>query len=307
MKAFKVLFKKNKFSIKLIVIFGVLFSIFYTSCKKENFTPENQQEGNITENIQKIENSFKAGNVKVETMYVDGCDKVEYEASETIKSEIQKKLAQSYTKTAVLKNGGHRVGVFKSGSCGSYATLVVYMDSEDKNCASNHSGWHGESGLRDQGNISLSFCVVDATYFGKTGADYALLNLSSSNSWGVANGIMRYIDNEDDKNRNQTLFNGANISGWMGTSWFGNNTRLQFYYYKQYGSVRNFPNLGISYGTLGRYGSYQGSIYSDDEDKNNANSAYYYDNYYSDAIVTGNIPNIMDVGRNTRFYISKAW
>jgi len=117
---------------------------------------------------------------------------------------------------------------------------------------------------------------------------------------------MRYMDNEDNNNHNQTYYNGQLISGLFGLCHFSSNTRLHFYYYKKQSSATSFPYLGMSYGTLGRYGSNQGWIYSDDEDNSNANSAYYYSSYYANPTSTGNVANIMDVGSNTKFYISKA-
>jgi len=290
--------------IRLISGLCILAVIFIVGCKKDDLKQENQQEVNVTATIQKIETTYTEGCNKVEA-YNPNYVKIETQASEETKHEIQQKLEQSYSKTVVLKNGGNRVGVFKSGSCAGYQTLEVYMDCEDDNGQSSSSGWKGDCYVAN--NVTLEFCIVDGAYFDVTGADYAILNLSSSTNWGSAHGIRRYFDNEDNGNANHTLINGQSFSGYYGFNSFGNNTCLQFYYYKKYGTALNFPNLGISYGTLGRYGSNQGWIFSDDEDNGNANWAYYYETSLSNPVSTGNIPNIMDVGSNTRLYISKAW
>ncbi|HAF27772.1 MAG TPA: hypothetical protein DCG75_01880 [Bacteroidales bacterium] len=287
--------------------FGILALLFFSSCEKKDIVPESQEENNITAAIEKIETVYTEGCEKIE-VFDPNYVKVETDAPDELKRSILETIEKTYTKTEVLKNNGNRVGVFRNGSCGVHSYLEIYMDSEDDGCTSNQSGWVGSSYIHwnHNKNISLLFCVVDGAYFTRTNVDYAILNLSSSTNWGDAEGLMRYIDNEDDSNDNQTYLDGQSISGWFGLSYFSSNTRLHFYYYKQTTTTNSFPYLGISYGTLGRYGSYQGWIYSDDEDKNNANSAYYYSSYYANPIPTGNVPNIMDVGGNTKLYISKA-
>jgi hypothetical protein len=74
------------------------------------------------------------------------------------------------------------------------------------------------------------------------------------------------------------------------------------------------PLLPISYGVFGRFGNYQGFVYTDDEDPDanpNINfitkyiyddDNYNYNTYYDDYP----IPNIINPGLNTRLYISKA-
>ena len=148
-------------------------------------------------------------------------------------------------------------------------------------------------------------CVVYGKYFYRTNVDYAILNLSTNLPYGVS-AIRRYFDNEDNNNVNWTKLNGSNISGWYGDCHFGSNTRLSWYYYPKTTSSSPWPTLGLTWGVLGRF-STQGSIYFDDEDRNNINWCYlekWNDNTYTwDSGYSGNIPNIMDVGSNTRLYI----
>jgi len=181
------------------------------------------------------------------------------------------------------------------------------MDCEDSNPNSSSSGWIGDNYIDNRKNVLLKFCIVYNAYFEHINVDFAVLNLTTNLPWGVSR-IMRYVDNEDDKNINKTIYDGNLYSGWFGDCWFGNNTRLSFYYFPRTSSNVPFPNLGISYGVFGNFGNQKGWIYTDDEDTKNANICYLelftgtgYLRQYS-----GNIPNIMDVGNNTRLYLSQV-
>lgn len=150
------------------------------------------------------------------------------------------------------------------------------MDCEDRRPASKQSGWVGSSSVNSNKNVFLKFCVVSNAYFEHTNKDFAVLSLTTNLPWGVSR-IARYFDNEDNNNTNHyhTKYDGQPYKDWFGYCWIGDrNTRLSFYYYPQ-SSYRPFPSLGISYGVLGRFGSNQGYIYSDDEDNNNANFCYF--------------------------------
>ena len=287
----------RKILILSVYILGIFIVSFILSCEKNKIVKNNEEINDITQEVEKIETIYKKGDVKVEG-FDPSYTKIETDASESLKNRIKANLEESYSKRIVLKNGGNSVGVIKSGSCGSHGTLEIHMDCEDSSPNTSKSGWVGDNWVG--GNVTLRFCIVDATYFDKTGADYALLVLSSSSSMGNAKHIMRYFDNEDNSNDNWAKVNGSSHSGWFGNCHFAHNTRLSFYYYTKQGSSRTFPYIGIHYGVFGRFGSSQGSIYFDDEDKGNANLAYI------DGTPTGHIPNIMNVGRNTRLYMSYA-
>jgi hypothetical protein len=158
--------------------------------------------------------------------------------------------------------------------------------------------------------------VYNAYFTHIQGKDFAVLDLSSISMPKGVSAIIRYFDNEDKNNANWTKLDGVvQAEGkWYGQSWFENNTRMGFYYYPSADAVSSgsFPSLGISYGVFGKFGSNQGWIHTDDEDKNNANFCYltrYNKNtggYYPQQS-SGNIPNIMDVGGNTTLYVSKVY
>jgi len=289
--------------LKLFLSFIFVITLFFLiSCEKEQDNIET--ETSLTEEIGKVETIYQEGDIKIEN--VNEGSKIESDADFSLKDKIRDELEASYSKTHILKSGSNSVGVFKSGSCGSWPVLDVFMDCEDKNPATSTSGWVGDSYRDGNKNVHLQFCVVDNAYFEHTNVDFAVLNLEGNLPWGISR-IARYFDNEDKNNTNSVTYNGSSYSGWLGDCHFGGNTRLSFYYYPKTSS-HSFPSLGISYGVLGRFGSDQGSIYTDDEDKNNANWCYldlFNGSSYNSAY-SGNIANIMDVGRNTRLYISKV-
>lgn len=294
MKNFKILY-----SLSLGI---VLF--FLVSCEEEQDYIE--KEISLTEEIGKVETIYQEGDIKIETD--NEGSKIETDADFSLKDKIRNELEASYSKTrSFLKSGSNAVGVFKNGSCGSWPVLSIYMDCEDSKGNSSASGWIGDSHVTGAKNVALLFCVVNNAYFEHTNVDFAVLNLSNKYPHGVSR-IFRYFDNEDSKNANQTTYKGSSYSGWFGDSWFGNNTRLTFYYYPKTAYHNPFPSLGISYGVLGQFGSNMGNIYTDDEDKKNANDCHLglFNGYSFDSAPSGNIANIMDVGRNTRLYLSKV-
>jgi len=287
------------------------------SCKKEN--SEANTEGsntNLSTQISKVETSYKEGDIKIENKLQPGDSKTETSASAETKEKIRLELENSVSKqTTYLKSGSNVVGVIANGSCGQYSTLEIKMDCEDRNYNSSSSGWIGDCSVLGDGNVVLKFCMVYNAFFERMfQKDYAVLDMSNVSMPYGLDEITRYFDNEDKNNINYSKINGVLVAPntWFGQTNLGTgNTRLGFYYYKAYTSGTNFPNLGISYGVLGRFGSYQGSIYTDDEDDGNANFCMLHQyqpatNTYID-IATGNIPNIMDVGSNTRLYFSKVY
>jgi hypothetical protein len=297
---------KKKYLNKLTYLGFVLF-LFLASCEKEyGIKPDNTDETSITEVIEKIETVYKEGCMKTEGFNPDYI-KVETEAPDLIRQKILEELEASYSKTQVTKNGGSTVGVFKSGSCGSYPVFEVYMDEEDSDAESAQTGWVGDSYVTTGKNVKLEFCLVNGAYFYRRSFDYAVLSLSASYNWGDAEGLLRYFDNEDNNNDNYAQLNNVDVSGTYGLNYFGGNTKLMFYYYRSISTASSYlPNLGITYGTLGRYGSSQGNIYCDDEDNNNINYALIYADALSGGVPVGNVSNIWTAGLNTRLYISKA-
>jgi len=286
----------------------------------------NNSSFNLTSEIEKIEMQYATPpdtTIKIEPDYDSSYAKIESLASEEMRNMIMQILDSSYSKVTA-KNQGHQSGVFKSGgSCGIWPTLEVFNDCEDHLPASKKYGWTGDSYVDASKNIHYSFCVVNGIEFERTYFDYAILCLS--NIPYVTDFFIRVITNEKHNNTNYTTWNGQDIystgynTGWVGESFFSpdngplnNTTRLAFYYYRQYNyGTWKFPNIGIDYGVLGRFGHHQGYIYSDDEDDTGNNA---HDNHngmsitvnYVESTAEVNIPNIMDSGYNTRFYLSKT-
>ncbi|MBA7583670.1 hypothetical protein ES708_25617 [subsurface metagenome] len=144
----------------VIYYLSIVTVLIFTSCEEKDLVPENLEETDITAAIEKIETVYTEGCNKIE-VFDPNYIKIETDASDELKQSILETLEKSYTKTEVLKNAGGRVGVFKSGSCGSHYVLEVYMDSEDNGCTSNQSGWVGDSYIHwnHNKNISLFFCA----------------------------------------------------------------------------------------------------------------------------------------------------
>ena len=302
----------KNYSIKIASAIFLIVILSY-SCKKEEDNEVLQ-----TEEIAKVESYYHDGVQKVETPYQPGMQKIETSASDELKNEIRQKLEDIVSKrTTYLKSGSNLVGVIASGSCGSYSDFDIYMDTEDNGSNTSHSGWIGDCYANNGGpGVILRCCAVYNAYFEHISTkDFAVIDLSNVSLPNGVSEIIRYIDNEDDNNNNWLKINDVTQTrgSWWGQSWFGGDTRLGLYYYPKSDAVSAglFPSLGISYGVFGRFGSNQGSIYSDDEDHNNANWCLLnrynkLTDTYSQA-QSGSIANIIDVGANTRFYISKVY
>lgn len=295
----------KKLSKVLSLIFAlVLFLPF--GCKKVDES-KTEDENLQTEELAKIDSTYRKGVTKFEGF--DNKPKIETLASQELLEKIKSNLERSYSKqVSYVKSAGNLVAVFKASTCGSFAELNVNMDCEDHNPASSSSGWTGASYVTASPykNVILNFCVVDNQYFVQTDVDYAVLMLTT-NLPSYVSRIARFFDNEDDSNGNWTYYNGSTFSGWFGDCWFGSDTRLSFYYYP-HTTYQGFPSLGMDYGVLGRFGSNQGYIISDDEDTNNANWCWkdLWNGLGWTSGYSGNITNIMDVGGNTKLYFSKV-
>jgi hypothetical protein len=250
---------------KISQIFLMLAFVSFLSCEKEQFYTESNS---LSDEIEMIESRYKEGDIKIETLWEPGCHKIEKIASLDLKEKIRKQLEESYSKqTTYLKSGGNIVGVIKSGYCGSYKVLSIFMDCEDKRNKSSYSGWTGDSKLDRYGNITLDFCIVDGAYFERTNVDYAVLDFSNA-AWpsGVSR-IKNWMDNENSGNINSINLDNVSIRGqWNGSTHVDTNTMLGYYYYPKVSNSTPFPSLGISYGVFGNFGTTKGTIFSDNED-----------------------------------------
>jgi hypothetical protein len=246
-------------------------------------------------------------------------------APSELRESIALALEYSVSKTkTLLKSGASYVGVFKSGSCGSYSVIDIVMDLEDDDPTSSKIWWTGDSYVTSTKNVHLMFCMVDGWNFvKKANKTYAVLALDGGALSGD-NVIQRYFDNEDEDNENKAYKDGVLIASasdpeYIGNCIMGSDSKLVFVYFPQGGTDTSpFPYFsGISsYGVLGTFGFYAGSIHTDDEDDNNANwlqtwiwnpSTYKHviTTYYSG---TSPVPTLFsEIGGNTTLKISKAY
>jgi hypothetical protein len=288
----------------------VLTTTFFSSCDKET-----DKTDNTTTQITKIETSLKAGETKLEG-YSDG-QKIETIAPQDYINSIQAALEQSTSKVFATKStsSSYLVGVFSNGSCGAYRKLTVYMDTEDSDPNSSATGWTGASIIWDdtKRDAYFYFCIVDGSGFQRTStAAYATLKVDASLPSGVST-FNRYFDNEDKSNGNSWAIDDVaqTKTGSLGTCTFGNNDMLAFNYYTVSTVANTFPDLGISYGVLGTFGDTKGSIYTDDEDSNNANwlnLTLFNDNTntYNSRVDVASVSDLLKGGENTTLYISKV-
>jgi hypothetical protein len=300
---------KNILKITVVITF-----LFLVGCKKEQNKEQNESSVNtLTDEIDKVVTIYQDGDVKIETIADPGFQKIETSAPESYKDKVRQELEKSYSKqTTYLKSAGNTVGVIKSGTCGSYKELYVYMDCEDSNNKTRIDGkWIGDIDVFG-GNVALHFCVITGAYFQPTNHDYAVLNLSTNS---VPNGVYRVVrtfDNEDSRNQNSATLNGAPVKYLYGDCNFYYDTQLSFYYYPAVSSATPFPNLGFLYGVFGNWGSIddKGSLFVDDEDGNNGNilvQQKWQNNQLQPEEKTSGIPSvIMTDGENSVLYINKA-
>lgn len=295
-----------------IIIIAVIISFSDFTKNQQKDQGNNNSCYYLTQDIETIMINYSAPDTcyKNENVSDTNSVKIETSASQEVKDQIRAELENSYSKIKV-KNNGNRVGVFKDGSCGPYEVLDVFMDCEDDEPRRTEKfGWTGDSYVTTMKNVHLKFCVVEGEYFVRTNFDYAVLQLYLFLPQEVSR-FERYFDNENQSNTNHTTLNGIEKEGWYGYCHFSENTLLSFYYYPKTSITSELPLLPISYGVLGRFGPHQGYIRTDDEDNNNENENHawmelWIDDGYYESGYTGNIENIMEVGVNTRLYISKA-
>lgn len=287
-------------SFKFSFIIAMLITILALySCEKEQI---HTTQKTITDEISKVETIYQEGDIKIETS-----------ASESNKEKFRQELEKSFTKqTTYLKSSGNLVGVIRSGgNCGSYPQLYWHMDCEDGRNISSKTGWIGDCDVNSSGNVILNFCIVNGAFFQRTNVNYAVLNLYGTANWpyGVSR-IWGYMDNENGNNKNSDSQTSVHQLGNKGDCSFWDNTLLGMYYYPQQSMANPFPNLNISYGVFGQFGSYKGNILSDDEDSGNDSSVTIWDFDYSTGTLgsaySTYLPIIATIGVNTRIFFSKA-
>ena len=302
----------------VLVLFAVLF--IYSCEKKEEVTIE---EINLTEEVAKIETSYKEGDIKIETTFGLN-DKVETVADKEYIEELLKVVGKSYSKQKTyLKSVStyYTKGIFKNTTCGNYKELEIFMDCEDRGNTSAEvegNGGTGASSVDHNGNVSLKVCVVDDVYFGPYWFNhYGILNLGVQEP--NVSRLVRGFDNEDSGNANKAWLDGVPYTGTMGDCNIGStnpNTKLSFTYRdgncadyaNQSGYNGNYmPNIGFSYYVLANW--HTGYIYTDDEDRRNANYWFYDPPSLNDPPLTvsnGTVDGVLGVGANTTIHLSKV-
>ena len=186
------------------------------------------------------------------------------------------------------------IGVIPDTNCPANSESIrIYMDDEDDRNASRREGWVGAT----QGSTQFRFCRVNGDNFKplSNNEDYAVLKLSDSCPNNSIE-FNRYFDNEDDRNAN-------NFTGNIYPNIVNRNTNLKFCYFEgaSYG-MDAFPDIGVEYGVFASKNFSKslasGTIYTDDEDDNNANRLNVHGHNAIKAIIHS--------GRNTTLNVHKV-
>jgi hypothetical protein len=216
--------------------------------------------------------------------------------------------------------------------------VTIYMDDEDNNNSSYSSGWTGAISQPFSSHVDgtrLAFCRVDGSLFFNLGHanlinwenltydsqkasvgayDYSVLKLGSS----CPNGSKEYvstIDNEDNNNKNSST---GNISPNNVHVTNRGKTALYFCLFTPSSgpSMTDFPDIGITYGVFAgkvapptgpghrNYWLATGVVYTDDEDRRNANSTV-HSGFSTDDIFAAAAGVSIGLS-NTTFHIAKV-
>jgi hypothetical protein len=263
-----------------------------TSEKLQIESAMKRDEASISRAIEKIETAYKEGQTKVE---VGGPEELETIASPEILKAVQSRLLayQQVFESRYNQSGDlsepYWVGVIPmNDACPAGATRVTFfMDNQD-NGSTAKSGWTGSWTIDPNNNSWHPLCKVYGGNFTlmtlNTPTQYLVVRLGNSKTifmeprvWNV------YIDNEDDKNKNE-------VQGDISPNFSNpNGTHLQFWAIAGKNTpginqATEFPDLGFAYGVFGTFTSPVvggpagiGTFKTDDENKSNANQFYSVD------------------------------
>jgi hypothetical protein len=197
------------------------------------------------------------------------------------------------------------VGVIPAASAcpASAETIHINMDNEDNRPASNLSGWVGGTTLDSNKNTNFLFCRVSGTSFASlasfssSSTNYAVLRLGFDCPPGSVP-FSRSFDNEDGGTLNSS-------SGNISPNTVSDNTNMMFCLFRGDGAViSKLPALGFSYGVFAAPTfspvAQRGSIFTDDEDDNNANG------YNADLSWAAAAQEIVVPGSNTTLFTARA-
>lgn len=206
--------------------------------EKDELTPTKQEESDAEQWL--IEELQKASKEKMTANYGK------------LRSE-----AKAYSSTLNL------VGVFNTGGCRGGREFVYDMDCEDGG-DTRITGLAGDTYVDGNGNIRFHFCLVPAGNYG--GGTLLLYNYVWVPKEGDVDVVLRHHDNEDHNNKNHIVNDGGLTS--TGVSKFDKNTEFCWRF-----SDKPAQLLGFPHGVLSKYKSTKGSIFIDDENGKNANTA----------------------------------
>jgi hypothetical protein len=150
------------------------------------------------------------------------------------------------------------------------------MDDEDDGNISYVKGWTGDISHYSTGT-NFEFCKVDGNQFhGHASGTYAVLKLSTDCPAGSFT-IHRSFHNENRHNNNRSSENTyPNISE--------KGTTVMYFCFFPRDNMSSFPPLGVPYGVFAAPSSAwldTGTVFTDDEDKNNADSTEGVPNQYN--------------------------
>ncbi len=253
----------------------VLVALYFISCSED--------QTDVTARLQKIENQYKAGFVKVEgparipkiettapAWMIDFAEKQsDLDAQNALRDRARTAAVGDYEYATVTNEGGY-------AGCAANEVITIYMDCED-NGASTSGTAGGPWQVTPNKNIKMFFCRI-ASNGGTPVAPvtiyrHAVLKLGTLNPPGAAPAktLLRYFDNEDDGGSNNSW------TGEKGINSQGANTTLTFLVYAAsaggYDPIPYSPQ-GYQFFILSNEsptGKTKFTYYTDDEDDNNQN------------------------------------
>lgn len=286
---------------------GVLVMAVFASCGENTDLMDNEQEFSALTRSYEV-SVLAEDSLKVETR----ADK------DSIKMMMDEYVNMIMNQTAVAKEKVMRtaystaatvVGVLKVGSCGNYKELEIQVDCEDRNGKSKTTGNVGDSNVDGNENIHLRFCLVEANRYYPGGV--LLVNRTPSCPRNLKRIVVRMHDAEDNNQKNVVKSTHADyntnegISQWL--TQVGKNVTLAWGF--PIGDDRVFPigpASNIKYGLLCAMGASTGTIYFDDEDRNNKNGLqlWYGGTYQKDLADGLHASYGIEANQNTTYNVS---